>query len=35
MIFRTGSTGYIGSYVAAQLLREHSEDLLVFVRADD
>ncbi len=35
MIFLTGSTGYIGSYVAAGLLREHSEDLLVFVRARD
>ena len=35
MIFLTGSTGYIGSYVATQLLREHAEDLLVFVRATD
>jgi thioester reductase-like protein len=35
MIFLTGSTGYIGSYVAAQLLREHTDDLLVFVRAED
>ncbi|MFT6396715.1 MAG: thioester reductase-like protein [Bradymonadia bacterium] len=35
MIFLTGSTGYIGSYVATGLLREHSEDLLVFVRAKD
>ena len=35
MIFLTGSTGYIGSYVAAQLLREHRDDLLLLVRAKD
>ncbi len=35
MIFLTGATGYIGSYVAAQLLREHDERIAVLVRADD
>lgn len=35
MIFLTGATGYIGSYVAAGLLREHGDRLAVLVRADD
>jgi len=32
-IFLTGSTGYLGSYLAAGLLAEHSEKLNVLVRA--
>jgi thioester reductase-like protein len=34
-IFLTGSTGYIGSYLAAKLLEEHAEPLNVLVRAGD
>jgi thioester reductase-like protein len=34
-IFLTGATGYIGSYLAAKLLEEHSEPLNVLVRAAD
>lgn len=34
-IFLTGSTGYIGAHVAANLLQEHSASLNVFVRARD
>jgi thioester reductase-like protein len=33
-IFLTGSTGYIGSYVAHWLLREHTDRLALLVRAD-
>jgi len=32
-LFVTGTTGYLGSYVAAGLLREHGEDLNLLVRA--
>src|SRR3954467_13108518 len=32
-IFLTGSTGYIGSYLAAALLEQHGESLNVLVRA--
>jgi len=32
-IFLTGSSGYLGSYLAAGLLREHSEQLSLLVRA--
>lgn len=35
MIFLTGSTGYIGSYVATGLLRGHDEKLALLVRARD
>lgn len=35
MIFLTGATGYIGSYVAAQLLRDYPDRLAVLVRARD
>jgi thioester reductase-like protein len=34
-IFLTGSTGYIGGYVAANLLREHGASLNLLVRARD
>ena len=34
-IFLTGATGYIGSYLAAGLLKEHGESLNVLVRAKD
>jgi thioester reductase-like protein len=34
-IFLTGSTGYIGSHVAANLLQQHSASLNVLVRAKD
>jgi thioester reductase-like protein len=34
-IFLTGSTGYIGAYVAANLLRDHGVALNVLVRARD
>jgi thioester reductase-like protein len=34
-IFLTGSTGYIGAHVAANLLRDHSAALNVLVRAKD
>src|SRR6266436_5569410 len=34
-IFLTGSTGYIGSHVAANLLRDHGAALNVLVRAGD
>jgi thioester reductase-like protein len=34
-IFLTGSTGYIGAHVAANLLRDHSAALNVLVRARD
>ncbi len=34
-IFITGSTGYIGSYVATGLLREHRDRLALLVRAKD
>ena len=35
MIFVTGSTGYIGSYVTAAILREHPDRLALLVRARD
>ena len=35
MILLTGATGYIGSYVAADLLRNHTERVAVMVRARD
>jgi len=35
MIFLTGATGYIGSYVAAGLLRQSEESLALLVRARD
>jgi len=35
MLFLTGSTGYIGSYVVADLLRHSDERLLLLVRARD
>ena len=34
-IFLTGSTGYIGAHVAANLLRDHGASLNVLVRARD
>src|ERR1700691_4698424 len=34
-IFLTGSTGYIGAHVAANLLRDHGAALNVLVRARD
>jgi thioester reductase-like protein len=34
-IFLTGSTGYIGAHVAANLLQEHGASLNVLVRARD
>jgi thioester reductase-like protein len=34
-IFLTGSTGYIGAYVAANLLQEHGASLNVLIRARD
>jgi thioester reductase-like protein len=34
-IFITGATGYIGSYVVTNLLRGHSDRLLLLVRAGD
>jgi len=34
-IFLTGSTGYIGSYLAADLLEKHGESLNLLVRAED
>src|SRR5260370_32052940 len=34
-IFVTGSTGYIGAHVAANLLRDHGAALNVLVRARD
>jgi thioester reductase-like protein len=34
-IFLTGSTGYIGAHVAANLLRDHGVALNVLVRARD
>jgi len=34
-IFLTGSTGYIGAHVAANLLEGHSASLNVLVRARD
>lgn len=34
-IFVTGTTGYLGSYVASGLLREHDERLALLVRAPD
>ena len=34
-IFLTGSTGYIGAHVAANLLESHGEALNVLVRARD
>ena len=34
-IFLTGSTGYIGAHVAAELLQNHSEHLNLLVRAKD
>ena len=34
-IFLTGSTGYIGGHVAANLLEEHGASLNVLVRARD
>src|SRR5690242_16512024 len=33
-IFLTGATGYIGSYLAAELLEEHGESLNLLVRAE-
>ena len=34
-IFLTGSTGYIGAHVAANLLADHSDPLNLLVRARD
>jgi thioester reductase-like protein len=34
-IFLTGATGYIGSYLAAGLLKQHGESLNLLVRAED
>jgi thioester reductase-like protein len=34
-IFLTGATGYIGSYLAADLLEKHGESLNLLVRAED
>jgi thioester reductase-like protein len=34
-IFLTGATGYIGSYLAAGLLKDHSESLNLLVRAEN
>ena len=34
-IFLTGATGYIGSYLAAGLLKDYGESLNVLVRAKD
>ncbi|MCA9253463.1 MAG: SDR family oxidoreductase, partial [Phycisphaerales bacterium] len=33
-IFLTGSTGYVGAHVAAELLENHGQTLNVLVRAD-
>ena len=33
--FLTGSTGYLGSYLASMLMREHSAQLALLVRAED
>ena len=35
MIFITGSSGYLGSYIVEKLLREHSEKLLLLIRGRD
>jgi thioester reductase-like protein len=35
MIFMTGSSGYLGSYVVEKLLREHKEKLTVLIRGKD
>jgi thioester reductase-like protein len=35
MIFMTGASGYLGSYVAEKLLREHKENLAVLIRGKD
>ena len=34
-IFLTGSTGYIGAYIAANLLHDHGASLNLLVRARD
>lgn len=34
-VFITGATGYLGSYVVARLLRAHTDDLALLVRAKD
>jgi thioester reductase-like protein len=34
-LFLTGSTGYLGSYIATGILREHSDKLALLVRARD
>ncbi|MBA3916003.1 MAG: SDR family oxidoreductase, partial [Acidobacteriales bacterium] len=34
-IFLTGSTGYIGAYIAANLMKQHDGALNVLVRAKD
>ncbi|MCC7459849.1 MAG: SDR family oxidoreductase [Proteobacteria bacterium] len=35
MIFLTGASGYLGSYVAEKLLREHKQKLAVLIRGKD
>lgn len=35
MIFITGSTGYLGSYIVEKLLREHTSQLALLVRGKD
>lgn len=35
MIFMTGGSGYLGSYVAEKLLREHKEKIAFLIRAKD
>jgi thioester reductase-like protein len=35
MIFVTGASGYLGSYVAEKLLREHKQKLAVLIRGKD
>lgn len=35
MIFMTGASGYLGSYVAEKLLREHKQNLGVLIRGKD
>lgn len=35
MIFMTGGSGYLGSYVVEKLLREHTENLALLIRGKD
>ena len=34
-IFLTGATGYLGSYLATLLMREHNAQLALLVRAEN